>query len=176
MEGLRLVKKKDGWYNLYQNELGIGSTYVDLQGFKLSIKNCEAIERNYDLDALVDEVYPVPQHSIAPIITMNLATRRAFKAGFQKAVELVDVKKFSRGDMAYIMSMMQIYHGLSFAEAIAKFESLQSKEWDVEIVIEPVDLAFHESGNRYPLDASLPDRFKYKPKLDEQGCIILKRK
>lgn len=53
--------------------------------------------------------------------------------------------------------------------------SLKQTEWDVEIVEEPADLAFYESGNRFPIDANLPDRFKYKPKLDAENCLILKR-
>ena len=41
---MKLIKKTEGWYNLYDGEIGIGSTHKELQGFKLSLKNCQAIE------------------------------------------------------------------------------------------------------------------------------------
>jgi hypothetical protein len=36
-----LIKKAEGWYNLYQDNIGIGSTHAELQGYKLSQENCE---------------------------------------------------------------------------------------------------------------------------------------
>lgn len=53
----KLIKKKDGWYNLYDGEIGIGSTHEKLQGYKLSLKNCQAIEQNSPNEEYVLEVY-----------------------------------------------------------------------------------------------------------------------
>jgi hypothetical protein len=52
----KLIKKKDGWYNLYDGEICIGSTHEELQGHKLSIKNCQAIEQDSPLQEYVLEV------------------------------------------------------------------------------------------------------------------------
>lgn len=41
----KLIKKKEGWYNLYRDNIGIGSTHAELQGYKLSPKNCQDIEK-----------------------------------------------------------------------------------------------------------------------------------
>ena len=54
-------------------------------------------------------------------------------------------------------------------------ELYQPTEIDVEIEIEVADLAFYENGERYPIEANIPERFRYKPKLDSQGCLILKK-
>ena len=51
-----LVKKQEGWYNLYQNDIGIGSTHTELQGYKLSLANCQAIEQDSPLLEYVLEV------------------------------------------------------------------------------------------------------------------------
>ena len=52
----KLVKKQEGWYNLYQNDIGIGSTHTELQGYKLSLANCQAIEQDSPLQEYVLEV------------------------------------------------------------------------------------------------------------------------
>ena len=54
----KLIKKKEGWYNLYNGEIGIGSTHeeLQLQGYKLSLKNCQAIEQDSPLQEYVLEV------------------------------------------------------------------------------------------------------------------------
>jgi hypothetical protein len=38
-----LIKKAEGWYNLYQDNIGVGSTHAELQGYKLCQKNCDEI-------------------------------------------------------------------------------------------------------------------------------------
>lgn len=54
----KLIKKKEGWYNLYNGEIGIGSTHeeLQLQGYKLSLKNCQAIEQDSPFQKYVLEV------------------------------------------------------------------------------------------------------------------------
>lgn len=49
---MRLIKKADGWYNLYDGEIGIGSTHEDLQGYKLSKQNCDEIFGIVDVEKL----------------------------------------------------------------------------------------------------------------------------
>ena len=101
----KLVKKQDGWFNLYQDEVGIGSTHEELQGNKLSLKNCEAIENGYDLDELAENTYreyPTDLKDATYHYNRDYQVhkkRKAFIKGFQKALELMGDKKFSEFDI-----------------------------------------------------------------------------
>ena len=160
-----LVKKQANWYNLYQNDIGIGSTHAELQGYKLSLKNCQAVERGYDLDELAKIEYPICE-------VWNdeeaLIRELAFKKGFQKAIELMGDKKFSEEDMrnAYLEGANQAldFNPDSVIDENKYIQSLQQTEWDVEIEMQKVP-------------AKMPGVmvFTKAPKLDENGWLILKR-
>jgi hypothetical protein len=147
---MKLIKKTEGWYNLYDGEIGIGSTHKELQGFKLSLKNCEAIERGYDLDELAYDFSWNYQSDPNYGDTIHV-----FKEGFQKALEILGDKKFSEED---------IREAYSRGQTNSPIQSLQHVEWDVEIRMEEITLPF--GANQFYKD--------YKPKL-EDGYIILKR-
>ncbi len=119
---------------------------------------------------------------------------RGFEKGFNKAMELNKGKRFTSRDMlrAYMegtndgaeFESMMDYDSEDNAEAFefekkAENEFIQSlqqpKEIEVEVEMEVADLAFYENGERYPIEANIPERFKYKPKLDLEGCLILKK-
>lgn len=174
-----LIKKDDRW-DLY-NEDGhkIAST-LDGCLNKLSLKNCQAIENGYDLDGLVDEVYPVPENSILPIKSMNMANRRAFKAGFQKALSILSDKKFSEedlkqsmwdlGDALYNNCQNGIKEGEPEKYIKSIIQSLQQTEWDVEIVMqEDKDVLVNDVRE-------FLENLGDKPLLDADGCLILKLK
>ena len=134
---------------------------------KLSFKNCEAIERGYNLDELakeywVDEYY----NSHGSVLEMN-----DFKEGFKKAVKLLGDKKFSEEDMRTAFSYgMDVYAEPNDWDKLNPYQklnkhiqSLQQTEWQVEVVMDriPADLA--------------PGGWDVFPKLDADGCLILKR-
>jgi uncharacterized protein YktA (UPF0223 family) len=123
----------------------------DYGWYKLSLKNCQAIERGYDLDELAKIEYPICE-------VWNdeeaLIRELAFKKGFQKALELMGDKKFSEEDL------MEAY---SRGQTNSPIQSLQQTEWDVEVETVP---ALSNNGNVYYGDI---------PKLDENNCLILKR-
>jgi hypothetical protein len=177
----KLIKVDNKSYYNLENEKGIliGTTFEfknDLGEnlYNLSLKNCQAIERGYDLD----ELAKASMNKINILFNNSLDSKShtiGFKAGWHHAIKILGDKKFSEEDVAYIINIMQI-HTVSFDEDIFKLQSLQQTEWDVIILEEPIDLAFYENGNRFPIDVNLPDRFKYKPLLDADGCLILKRK
>ena len=145
---------------------------------KLSLKNCQAIERGYDLDELAEKACP-------DIIS---SAHSAFKAGFQKALELMADKKFSEQDMY----KMFIYgRSIDTAKKHVKeledkpideffndfIQSLQQNEWEVEVEMEKVKdetkivgavKGVKGSGNKITT-------YKSVPKLDLDGCLILKR-
>jgi hypothetical protein len=127
----------------------------DHEWYKLSIKNCQAIEHGYDLDELAKIEYPICE-------VWNdeeaLIRELAFKKGFQKALELMGDKKFSEGQLREAFFHVQNEPTFDVFK-----QSLQQTEWDVEIETVP---ALSNNGNVYYGDI---------PKKDEYGCLIFKR-
>ncbi|MCX6195573.1 MAG: hypothetical protein NTY55_02820 [Flavobacteriia bacterium] len=139
---------------------------------QLSLKNCEAIERGYDLDELADEFAKTKSsHS-----TFQNTHKRDFREGFQKALEILGDKKFSEDDVlkivTHVLNELVLVDGFDkkylfpesiYQETTTKCKSLQQTEWQVEVVMDriPADLA--------------PGGWDVFPKLDAEGCIILKK-
>jgi hypothetical protein len=139
----------------------------DYEWYKLSLKNCQAIEGGYDLDELAKIEYPICE-------VWNdeeaLIRELAFKKGFQKALELMGDKKFSEFDItkAFEYGWNQRHFDKTDEDELREIQkrfiqSLQQTEWDVEIETVP---ALSNNGNVYYGDI---------PKLDATGCLILKR-
>ena len=146
----KLIKRSNSRFDLYKIEdvdqlNTIASSFDNPKG-KLSLKNCQAIELGYDLDELVKEDFFRGKYQY------HLANNHLefFKAGFQKALEILGDKKFSEDD---ILKAIEMYYekGKIFIEII---QSLQQTEWDVEVETHPRE---------------------WIKKLDEDGCLILKR-
>ena len=169
-----LIKEKEGVYSLLDGNRFISTTECkDDTPNKLSIKNCEAIERGYDLDELS---------------TSRLATRfdensgyhkfvfvEAYKEGFQKALEILGDKKFSELDMriAYDAGCNNIDadDNIDFQDTI---NSLQPTEFDVEIVM-GTQCRQIDCVDRGELVKSKIVKDGETPMLDKDGCLILKR-
>ncbi len=123
----------------------------------LSLKNCQAIENGYDLDKLADEMLEKAQtpHKLMSPITY----RDGVIKGFQKALELMGDKKFSEEDIKQTLYLKTGFdkNGFSFYKSDEEIiQSLQQTEWEVEVEMDIL--------NEYD-----------KPKLDTDGCLILKR-
>jgi hypothetical protein len=174
----KMIKKRDEWYNLYQDGIGIGSTFEELQGYKLSIRNCQAIEFGYDLEKLVDEY--------AEEYKFN--ERIGFRDGFKKALQLMGDKKFSENELRMLfayghqigMNTVLAIQSQHSPQPMSKpdsdklrdelIQSLQKNEWDVEIVMdEEKEFIFD------PAMGISQVHYLDKPKLDADGCLILKR-
>jgi hypothetical protein len=172
--------KTNGEYVAFVNEDFIGYATQEFRDNllgKLSLKNCQAIELGYDLDELGDECQNI---LIKDNWRESPSQKIAFTLGFQKALEILGDKKFSEKDIAKAINFgVQIEAGnievdyKNYKTGENQFiQSLQQTEWDVEIVMacvigcENLILNGENSlccGNK-------------KPKLDADGCIILKRK
>ena len=150
-------------------------------GGTLSLKNCQAIDNGYNLEGLAKEHHKLQycdsyDPNIAPYIEAD------YKAGFQKALEILGDEKFSVEDMKNAIffgfnyesltkeEMMKIYDDVklefnnSSNEDMQSFiQSLQQTEWDVEI-----------ETNQIPADRA-PGGWDISPKLDPDGNLILKR-
>ena len=140
----KLIKRGEGFILLDDKSNEIGQTFGKFKGKKLSIKNCQAIENGYDLDELADK-YSDKWDAFTD------DRFDAFKQGFQKAMELMEGKKYSEEDIekAFDAGWIQRQNEEgSHYEALDNFiQSLHPKEWEVEILEE----------------------------LDKDGCLILKR-
>jgi len=162
----KLIKKSDGWYNLYDGGIGIGSTNTELQGYKLSKLNCDEIFGIVDVEKLAD-FYGAEANGN---IDFKFGANQGFEDGFNKAMELNKDKLFTEDDV-----------NLAFVLGKNKDESrinklinskIQPTEIEVEIEMEVVPDFYSRSDE----DGSIfTSNKKEQPKLDSSGCLILKK-
>ena len=146
----RLIKTDVNYILEDDKGVVIASTSLKrVEGLSLSLKNCQAIEGGYNLDELVKREY------LDGYDTTELC-RTAFKDGLQKALELMGDKKFSEEQLREAFFHVQNEPTFDVFK-----QSLQQTEWDVEVVMEKVDLSF--------------GCYKIQQKFDSDGCLILKR-
>lgn len=167
----KLIKKDNGYYMTHEpTDWYIGDTdhekvknFKGEQGLlKLSLKNCQSIENGYDLDELADKYEYVNYKGKSKSYNIG------FKHGFQKALEIIGDKKFSSRNMlkAFITGVFTDETSDYDFEFTELMQDLQQTEWDVEIVTHA-----KENGSY-----TKEDGFEQEPKLDADGCLILKRK
>ena len=144
MEG-KLIKTGDQFLLRNKEDEVIAITSGTMEGRMLSLKNCQAIENGYDLDEVVEDIVKtiVPNDRGEDI--WYGTSMAVGKLCFQKALELMGDKKFSRDDLMLAIITTQLSDSIDRLELI---QSLQQTEWDV-------------SFN--------PDE------KDSDGCLILKR-
>ena len=179
MESKLILKKTSTGFYLWRNPLDksqelLGATVpimndngVDLREYKLSLKNCQAIERGYDLDELATEFEDKNSDN-----HYDEGMIKGFIGGFQKALEILGDKKFSGDDIrkAYTTGWNSCNNftgydeNQEFIELPDCIQSLQQTEWDVEIEMETPGATYGHSG------------WHKEPKLDAKLSIILKRK
>ena len=154
----KLVKTGNDYILYSKDKTVLGITSGTMEGRMLSLKNCESIANGYDLDELVKEQYPIDEPS--------------FKRGFKLALEILGDKKFSEEDMIEFAKWTFLEVGSNTGkdrtneQLLLEWKSIQQTEFDVEIVkVKTPDGIFRENDVPY---ASI--------KLDEDGCLILKRK
>jgi len=129
---------------------------------KLSLKNCEDVANGYDLVELFDEVDESIDYQEFDI--------SSFKLGFKKAIEILGDKKFSEKDMIRASDWYVDTKGKKSIDEL--IESLQQTEWDVIIEMEcPV---CKEWGYISECRNNCNQKF-LQPKLDADGCLILRR-
>ena len=154
-----LVKRQDRWDLYAEDGSKIGSSAKNPMN-KLSIKNCEAVANGYDLDELAEQNWRIGLEECIPTPATHVTS---FKAGFQKALEILGDKKFSEEDMMQAIITTQVSDSIkNNDDRLELIQSLQQTEWDVEI-----EMWFY--GTRHK-------KGEWIPKLDADGCLILKRK
>ena len=128
---------------------------------KLSIKNCESIERGYDLDELVEDNFKglrdcISDSDIAEFYISLVKTT---------VTEILGDKKFSEKD---VISMIEKSRETGLTAEYLILNN-QQNEWDVEIREECLDKncdGINRKGECITTG---------KPKHDTDGCLILKR-
>lgn len=165
MEGI--LYKINNIYALMVNGKMVASNDEDFQIDyaikKLSLKNCQAIENGYDLDELAEKRFGKSLH--------HASNRHSFREGFQKALELIGDKKFSE---EHIKVAADWYYETKGKKSIDEYiQSLQKTEWDVIVEMECPQCK--EWGYISECRNNCNQKF-LQPKLDADGCLILKRK
>ena len=153
--------KIDEEYFLHSIENNLIATSDNLHLHCLSRKNCQAIERGFDLDDLIDLELPLDG------TTGNISQRRGFKKGFEKALELLGNKMFSGEDMlnfgGFCCNNIDCFNNVD--DLFKKYQPQKSTEWYFDITMETVDYGLDEGGN---------PQYSKEAKLDPDGCLILK--
>ena len=184
--------KTDTGNFVLETEIGLLSSTFEPSKFeyKLSIKNCQSIERGYDLDELAKTIFPdkiFTTNEEYEIPIDGFPYQWGFKVGFQKALELLGDKKFSEEDMIkfmqFIISTEELGNTSSVSASTAKYyigkfiDKQQQTEWDVEIEMEKVIDKTKIIGAVKGVKGSGSKITTYEsvPKLDENGCLILKK-
>ena len=157
----KLIKTIDG-YELFTQGFLKGSTNHGLieslnieEGpirYKLSLKNCQAIERGYDLNEIKRKLFG--GFDGQPDSFTIAAVERTVEIMF----EILGHKKFSEEQLREAF-----FHVQNSPYFDVFKQSLQQTQWDVEVVMVP---AMSNNGNVYYGDI---------PKLDLEGCLTLKR-
>jgi hypothetical protein len=160
-----ILVKVDDIYRLINDKNSIiGTTDLEYQKvfsdvcFLLSIQNCKAIENGYDLEQEANN------HVDALYAEGNINWDRYrihFKKGFQKALEILGDKKFSEDDIYRAFEEGERQDRTGLYDIIRPIEQT---EWDVEIVMIH---GFDDINDPKPFSS---------PKLDADGCLILRRK
>ena len=167
---MKLIKgKSSDKFMLNMEGVGYITTYESTLPYKLSLKNCQAIERGYDLDELKRQASSSQTAARMFLSNTELMFDDGFKIGFQKALELMGDKKFSEDDIHHAIDISVQWAlrtkgvGETYQEMSQRIlKSIQQTEWEVEVEMDDI--------NENDLSS-----FKGKPKLDSDGCLILKR-
>jgi len=139
---------------------------------RLSIQNCNEIFGVVDVEKLAEENYPSGDDWSNE---QSLFRKLAFINGFNKAMELNKDKLFSQEDMY----KMFIY-GDSIITAKKHVNTLKNKPLDeffndfIQSLQQPTEIEVEVVMDKIPADLA-PGGWDVFPKLDSQGCLILKK-
>jgi hypothetical protein len=190
----KLIKTIDGYHlrslikdiprsiNVYhkisknEGEFGFGE-----HSGKLSKQNCDEIFGIFDVEKLADDYgFRVPYDGTNNFYVF--AAIKHYKEGFNKAMELNKDKVFTLEDMRQAIEMAREENGLSdntMSYDYSEDELIQSLQQPTEIEVDIImrnsrtgNIVKHDSDLEWDEDG-LCDRAI--PKLDSEGCLILKK-
>lgn len=176
---VKLVKDHSNYHLVDDTNFIIGTTDKRMLSctdkHKLSLRNCQAIERGYDLDELAVE--RLKSHLTFKDEEDYLKIKGGFIIGFRTALDCMGDKKFilSEKDLHKVIDMARLQGEESFLVKHSNEEiiqSLQQTEWDVEVIMECPQC--QEWGYTSECRSECNKKF-IQPKLDADSCIILKK-
>jgi hypothetical protein len=160
----KLIKLNVGvGYRLNDEHGDLFASTLQSSKTKLSIQNCDEIFGIVDVEKLAEEelLKAEKHHKLLSPITY----KDGIKKGINKAMELNKDKVFTLGQLKTAMDMARVMTDGKYVHSGEEiFQFLQQPtEIEVEVVMDkiPADLA--------------PGGWDEFPKLDSQGCLILKR-
>jgi hypothetical protein len=163
-------------YHLYDGDKAIATTIVGNPMLlpNLSKQNCDSLFGVVDVEKLAEDSYQ--KHSVHDNkLSLDEQIQRSggfivgFKAGFNKAMELNKYKMFSEDDV-----------NLAFVLGKNKDETRINKL--INSILQPIeiDVEIEMERSKFIVDKSQRDNvsngFNYIPKLDENKCLILRKK
>jgi hypothetical protein len=169
-----ILKKLGTEYKLYAEDDSCIATTQESPHKRLSKKNCDEMFGVIDVDDLAYKHRRVYQDSFEGmnecIMKDAMHQQVGFVAGFNKAMELNKDKLFTVEDVRKAMSIgLSIGYGRQFEienKSVEIDSYIQSLQQPTEIEVE-IDMWFH--GTRH-------EKGKWIERLDENGCLILKKK
>ena len=188
MEGI--LAKTGNDYILYSKDNSVlGITSGTIEGRKLSLHNCEDIERGYNLDVLAEErtknqlIRLLGGEDREEVLDDIKKRKFYFIEGAKAILEILGDKMYTESHMAYMMAKTCefVENHLDRISSVEFFnntiKSLQPKEWDVEIQMENKQQL--TNGYKNQPDNVIGFIAAYEnvvvPKLDDDGCLILRR-
>jgi hypothetical protein len=144
-----------------------GNAIATSDNGKLSLKNCQEIEFGYDLDELAKNYLLnkwLPNTNQEDRELWYLTTdwsKEVVKIIKNFYIELMGDKKFSEEDIHEVYSLGEAEDRFGFHDFL---QQNNQTEWDVDIVQEEGKDTFGNAELTW-----------YNPKLDADGCLILKR-
>ena len=166
----KLIKTEVNYLLEGEGGVVIASTSLKKEGLELSLKKCRAIELGYDLDELAYSSFPNGTYETSEIdLGLDM-----YKLGFQKSLELMGDKIFTLDDMYTVFIMGREGMEDKMNRYVTRIH--EPIEWDVEIEMGYVGECNGNNDNGCFQDSSGHNCgcFKRKPKLDADGCLILK--
>jgi len=160
-----LVKRVDR-YDLYGADGSKISSSSPNPFGKLSVENCDEIFGVVDVEKLANERSKTCEDCDVPVFKAGYYD--GFQEGFEEAMELNKDNVFTLEDMMNCWNKALKFqdHKETLGEYIT---SLQQTEWDVEIVEECLDPTCDGVNRKGECITT------GKPKLNSDGCLILKR-
>ena len=182
--------KINGEYVAFANEDFVGYATQEFRDNllgKLSLSNCQAVANGYDLDELAKEKYPYEKTEMFSCFELD-CKQEGFIEGAKTILEILGDKKFSEEDVKIAIHFGWDDEGMQKEEISEKYgftasdyhseninpfiQSIQQNEWDVIIVMEC------NQCQEYVYVSECRNSCNQKflqPKLDADGCLILKR-
>ena len=158
----KLVKTGNDYILYSKDKTVLGITSGTMEGRMLSLKNCDSIANGYDLIKLVEE--------------NSKYSEEDWGDGFLFAMNLMSNKKFSETELyrAFLINSAGNNTTLenTFKETVLPM--FIDNEWDVEIEMEDT---FIKNSDQYIDEVGVGNYSTHskKPKLDADGCLILRR-